>query len=40
MKLHEDKKVFKEIIAATAAELNFEEFQIEKDYYVSLLLKN
>ncbi|WP_414839205.1 nucleotidyl transferase AbiEii/AbiGii toxin family protein [Carnobacterium sp. TMP28] len=39
MRLHEDKEVFKEIISATAGTLNFEEFQIEKDYYVSLLLK-
>lgn len=39
MRLHENKEVFKEVIGATAAKLNFEEFQIEKDYYVSLLLK-
>lgn len=39
MHLHSDKDVFKELVSATAGEFNFEEFQIEKDYYVSLLLK-
>ncbi|MDN5372985.1 MAG: hypothetical protein PWR19_2031 [Carnobacterium sp.] len=39
MNLHKNKQQFKEIVGAVAAELNFEEFQIEKDYYVSLLLK-
>lgn len=39
MKLHDNSKLFKEVIAAVSAEYNYEDFQIEKDYYVSLLLK-
>lgn len=39
MKLHDNSKLFKEVIAAVSAEYNYEDFQIEKDYYVSLLIK-
>ncbi|SES04645.1 Nucleotidyl transferase AbiEii toxin, Type IV TA system [Gracilibacillus ureilyticus] len=40
MNLHENKKVFGEVIEAAADEFNLQSFQVEKDYYVSLLLKN
>ncbi|SDN64349.1 hypothetical protein [Alkalicoccus daliensis] len=39
MNLHKEKENFREIIESTAGEYNLEEFQVEKDYYVSLLLK-
>lgn len=39
MNLHENQAAFSEMISATAVAFNFEEFQIEKDYHVSLLLK-
>lgn len=39
MRLHEDQEAFDELIEATSAEFNYEKFQIEKDYYVSLVLK-
>lgn len=32
--------MFEEIIEAAADEFNLQTFQVEKDYYVSLLLKN
>ncbi|MFZ7120253.1 MAG: hypothetical protein ACOWWH_04815 [Eubacteriaceae bacterium] len=39
MYLHEDKDAFKEIIAATSDDTGIHEEQVEKDYYVSYLLK-
>lgn len=39
MLLHKDEKVFKEIIVATAASFGLKDYQVEKDYYVSLFLK-
>ncbi|WP_157964518.1 nucleotidyl transferase AbiEii/AbiGii toxin family protein [Exiguobacterium flavidum] len=39
MNLHMDEDAFKEIINATAAKMSLEAFQVEKDYYVSLLLQ-
>lgn len=39
MLLHQDKNVFQELITATASDLGLENFQVEKDYYVSLFLK-
>lgn len=39
MKLHQEKEAFEEIIIATAEEFNLLNFQVEKDYYVSCLLK-
>lgn len=39
MILHEDKNVFKELIEVVADEIGLLPFQIEKDYYVSLVLK-
>lgn len=38
MKLHLNKEVFSEIISATVEEFGLRDFQVEKDYYVSLLL--
>ncbi len=38
MKLHEDEKVFRQAIAATAAQLNIPEIFIEKDYWVTFAL--
>ncbi|WP_208591921.1 nucleotidyl transferase AbiEii/AbiGii toxin family protein [Gracilibacillus suaedae] len=40
MNLHENKEVFREVVEAASAEFNLQPFQVEKDYYVSLLLKN
>ncbi|MGX7417351.1 nucleotidyl transferase AbiEii/AbiGii toxin family protein [Carnobacterium gallinarum] len=39
MKLHEDSESFKEIITGAANEIGLTEFQVEKDYFVSLLLE-
>lgn len=39
MLLHKDKDVFQELVTATAGDLGLENFQVEKDYYVSLFLK-
>lgn len=39
MKLHLDNDAFEEIVIATAEEFNLNNFQVEKDYYVSCLLK-
>ena len=39
MLLHKDKEAFKEIIVATAASFGLKDYQVEKDYYVSLFLK-
>lgn len=40
MYLHDDKEIFKEIIEQVAAETGRTEVIIEKDYYVTMLLKN
>lgn len=40
MILHENKEVFQELVEATAYEFNLQSFQVEKDYYVSLILKS
>lgn len=40
MKLHNNKDVFEELIVAASNEFNLQPFQVEKDYYVSLFLKN
>ncbi|WP_117161002.1 nucleotidyl transferase AbiEii/AbiGii toxin family protein [Paraliobacillus sp. X-1268] len=40
MNLHENKEVFQEVVEAASDEFNLQPFQVEKDYYVSLLLKN
>ncbi len=39
MLLHKDKDVFQELVTATVSDLGIENFQVEKDYYVSLFLK-
>lgn len=39
MKLHTSTSDFKEIIEAVAEDMNLLPFQVEKDYYVSLMLK-
>ena len=39
MYLHDDKEIFKEIIEQVAAETGRTEIIIEKDYYVTMLLK-
>lgn len=39
MYLHNDKEVFKDFVADVAHYFSLREYQIEKDYYVSLLLK-
>ncbi|HPG43379.1 MAG TPA: nucleotidyl transferase AbiEii/AbiGii toxin family protein [Acholeplasmataceae bacterium] len=39
MLLHKDKDVFQELVIATASDFGLENFQVEKDYYVSLFLK-
>lgn len=36
MLLHKNREVFQELISATASDLGLENFQVEKDYYVSL----
>lgn len=38
MLLHKDKEAFKEIVIATAKYFGLQNFQVEKDYYVSLFL--
>lgn len=40
MNLHEHKAVFQEVVEAASDEFNLQSFQVEKDYYVSLFLKN
>lgn len=40
MTLHKDKELFKELIDATAKELNLPSLYIEKDYWVTYILKN
>lgn len=39
MLLHKHRDAFKQLIEATAATIGLTPFQVEKDYYVSLLLK-
>lgn len=39
MLLHKDKDAFQELVIATASDLGLENFQVEKDYYVSLFIK-
>lgn len=39
MKLHHDREGFSEILEATANHFNLDPFQVEKDYFVSLLLR-
>lgn len=39
MRLHEDKEVFKEIVTVVSEERQIPEEQVEKDYFVSLLLQ-
>jgi len=39
MLLHKNKDAFQELVIATASDLGLENFQVEKDYYVSLFLK-
>ena len=39
MKLHEHQAEFDELVHSTAAYFGLQDFQVEKDYYVSLLLK-
>lgn len=40
MKLHENKKEFKELIQLTADFLKIQPVYIEKDYWVTYVLKN
>ena len=40
MRLHTDKELFKELIDATAKDLNLPSLYIEKDYWVTYILKN
>ena len=39
MKLHTNKKLFRDAIVATAQRQNIKEIFIEKDYWVTLILK-
>lgn len=39
MRLHQNKEVFKEIVSLAADHFGLRDYQVEKDYYVSLLLK-
>lgn len=39
MLLHKNKEIFKELIELKALDIGLQPFQIEKDYYVSLVLK-
>lgn len=39
MRLHQDKEVFKELVSLAADHFGLRDYQVEKDYYVSLLLK-
>ncbi|WP_211656301.1 nucleotidyl transferase AbiEii/AbiGii toxin family protein [Planococcus alpniumensis] len=39
MRLHEENELFNELVRSAAAAYGLQNFQIEKDYYVSLLLK-
>lgn len=39
MLLHHDEELFREVIFSTAADLNLSIPIVEKDYYVTILLK-
>jgi len=39
VRLHLNKDAFNEIVSAVVAEYGLKDFQVEKDYYVSLLLE-
>lgn len=39
MRLHEDCEVFEQIVKTVADHFGLGAFQVEKDYYVSLFLK-
>ena len=39
MKLHTDKKLFREAVLATAQRQGIKEIFIEKDYWVTVILK-
>ena len=39
MELHEDKETFKELIAYTSEHFGYNESKIEKDYWISKILK-
>ncbi|HNZ50093.1 MAG TPA: nucleotidyl transferase AbiEii/AbiGii toxin family protein [Bacilli bacterium] len=39
MQLHNHKEIFETIIKTVAEEYGLSEFQVEKDYFVSLFLK-
>lgn len=39
MRLHENRNEFKQIVQTVAEEFGLGTFQVEKDYYVSLFLK-
>lgn len=39
MFLHEDKELFRDVIETTAEELNRPAAIVEKDYYVTMILK-
>ncbi len=39
MLLHKNKEEFKELVEITAIDIGLQPFQVEKDYYVSLVLK-
>ena len=40
MNLHEDKTVFRNLVLSTAKELKMEPAIVEKDYYLTLVLRN
>lgn len=40
MKLHKDRDAFQDIVEVVAEDIGLLPFQIEKDYYVSLMLKS
>ncbi len=40
MKLHSDKEAFREIIALTANEYGYEQSHVEKDYWISRILRD
>ncbi len=39
MLLHKDKEIFTQLIQVVSYDYGLEQFQIEKDYFVSFLLK-
>lgn len=40
MNLHSDKEIFKEIIALAAEHYGYEQSHVEKDYWVSKILRD